>query len=304
MTTEISQKRFDELMSASHPAIVLTVERTVSKEEAADINQAINDHLADLYDADDMRPVWVRFQSVDGCDIHHLLNHMAPSDRSVLDYLILAVEGIGKYTIVTSFDFCRRQWPKKTATKTKLKTPPKVTSNNPANPTVTKKIEFYPPPNPTVLPLSLRFMSCEEAMREAYKLGDIFDRWPFVGFDRSDLRAWSTKLVAEFGERYPYLAQADAALHGKLTEVIECVGSTPHPPIFEFRRFWMSVKRGAVRSWVELADDLLRVMSEGEGEKVSRSDDRTSLTGRRHFVPARKKPALTTGIARGMVADE
>ncbi|HEV7246233.1 MAG TPA: hypothetical protein VGN93_04505 [Shinella sp.] len=319
MTTEISQERYDELFSVAHQAILLTVEKEVSTEEASAINKAIADHLVLIEEAGDMRPVWVRFQAVSRCDIHHLQCYMAPSDRSILNGLILAVDAVNKYTMVSSFDFRSRQWPKKAVKKTKLTTPPRTNGNDAANPAITRKLEFNIPPNPSALPMKLRFMACEEAMREAYKLGDIYDRWPFFGFDRDDLRVCSDKLVAEFGTRYPYLAEADAALGGKITAVVTELGKHPYQPAFERKRFWMSVKAGGVNSWTHLADELLAVIAKGAGDDFKYfeeptadtlassyiySDDRTALTGRRHFVPARRKPPLTTGNARGMVAED
>lgn len=319
MTTEISQGRYDELFTVAHPAILLTVEKEVSTEEASAINNAIGAHLARLDEAGDMRPVWVRFRAVSRCDIHHLQCHMSPSDRSILNDLLLAVDGIDKFVLVSSFDFRSRQWPKKSAKKTKLTTPPRTNGNDPSNPAITRKLDFNTPPTPAALPMKLRFMACEEAMREAYKLGDMYDRWPFFGFDRDDLRVCSDKLVAEFGTRYPYLAEADAALGGKISTVITELGKHPYPPAFERKRFWLSVKAGGVNSWTPLADDLLAMIAKSAGDEFKHfeeptadtlvssyiySDDRTSVTKRRHFVPARRKPALTTGNARGMVADE
>lgn len=319
MTTEISQEHYDELFSVAHPAILLTVEKEVSTEEASAINQAIGKHLSGLDEAGDMRPVWVRFHAVNRCDIHHLQCYMAPSDRSILSELILSVDAVEKYMLVSSFDFRSRQWPKKSAKKTKLTTPPRTNGNDSSKPAITKKLEFNPPPTPAALPMKLRSMACEEAMREAYKLGDIYDRWPFFGFNRDDLRVASERLVADFKIRFPYLAEADVALGGKITKVISELGKHPYQPAFERRRFWMSVKAGGVNSWASLADDLLAVIAKGAGDEFKHfeeptdenlvssyiySDDRTSVTKRRHFVPLRKKPALTTGIARGMVADE
>jgi hypothetical protein len=318
MTTEISQERYDELMSVAHPAVLLTVEKPVSSEQASAINKAIAEYLAPLDEAGDMRPIWVRYLAVDRCDINHLQCYLAPSDRSTLNDLVLAVDGLSKYMLVTSFDFRSRQWPMKTA-KTTLTTPPKTNGNDPANPTVTKKREFNPPPNPNVLPVKLRFMACEEAMREAYKLGDMYDRWPFFGFDRDDLRVVSAKLVAEFPTRYPNLAEADVAMDGRITQVITELGKHPYQPAFERKRFWMSVKAGGVNSWTRLANELLAVIAKGAGDEFKHfdeptadtlassyiySDDRTSVTKRRHFVPVRRKPTLTTGIARGMVVDD
>ncbi|QIX22398.1 hypothetical protein FOB41_15210 [Agrobacterium pusense] len=102
-------------------------------------------------------------------------------------------------------------------------------------------------------------------MSEARKLGQIYDRWPFYGFDKNDLRVWSEKLVAEFGERYPYLAEADKALGGKLTEVIEELGKHPFQKPFELRRFWISVQKGGVKSWTPLANELLCEIANGAG---------------------------------------
>lgn len=277
MTTKLTNEQSNELYKGQHPAILLNVTKTISTAEGAAINRRITEYLATLDDADDMRPVWVRFSDISTADVHFLQSHLAPTDKASLTALVLAIENVERFSLVSSFDFKTRQYPKKAMKKSKIKLPSGL-PNDPDNKQITKKPEFYPHPDPSYLPIKLRFFACEEAMREAFKLGDIYERWPFFGFDRDDLRITSEKLVAEFVERYPYLAEADKALDGKLTEVIRELGKHPYQKPFELRRFWASVKRGGVRSWPQLANDLLCEIAKGAGNPYKHYEEAEELT--------------------------
>lgn len=264
MTTKLTNEQCDELYKRQHPATLLNVTKTISTAEGAAINESITDYLATVDDADDMRPVWVRFSDIGTADVYFLQSHLAPTDKAFLTALVLAIEDVERFSLVSSFDFKTRQYPRKAPKKSKIR----LQSGQPCDPNnkqITKKLEFYPHPDPSYLPIKLRFFACEEAMREAFKLGDIYERWPFFGFDRDDLRITSEKLDAEFADRYPYLAEADKALDGKLTEVIRELGKHPYQKPFELCRFWASVKRGGVRSWPHLANDLLCEIAKGAG---------------------------------------
>lgn len=279
MTTKLTNEQCDELYKGQHPAILLNVTKTISTTEGAAINQSITDYLAMVDDAadNDMRPVWVRFSDIGTADVFFLQSHVAPADKASLTALVLAIDDVERFSLVSSFDFKARQYPTKAPKKSKFKLPAGL-PNDPDNKRVTKKLEFYPHPEPSYLPIKLRFMACEEAMREAFRLGDNYERWPYFGYDRDALRSTSEKLVAEFAERYPYLAEADKVIGGKLTEVICELGKHPYQKPFELRRFWASVKRGGVRSWPQLADDLLCEIARGAGNPYKHYEEGEELT--------------------------
>ncbi|MBP2235234.1 hypothetical protein J2Z31_001726 [Sinorhizobium kostiense] len=277
MTTKLTDERYNELYQAKHEAILLNVEKSVSTTEGAAINRSITEYLSTLQDADDMRPVWIRFADIGTANVYFLQSHLASADKASLAALVLAIEGVERFSLVSSFDFKTRQYPRKAMKKSKFKLPTGLPSD-PNNKRITKKLEFYPFPDPNCLPLKLRFFSCEEAMREAFKLGDIYERWPFFGYDRDDLRVTTEKLVAEFAERYPYLAEADKVIGGKLTEVITELGKHPYQKPFELRRFWSSVKRGGVRSWAQLANELLAEVAQGAGNPYRHYEEAEEMT--------------------------
>ncbi|TBA24694.1 hypothetical protein [Rhizobium ruizarguesonis] len=266
MTTKLTGEQNNELYHAKHEAILLYVGKSLSIKEGAAINRAIVEYLATLEDTDDMRPVWMRFSDIGAANVYYLQPHLASTDKASLSALVLAIDGVERFSVVSSFDFKTRQFPTKATKKSSFKLPAGLPAN-PNNKRITKKLEFYPPPDANCLPIKLRVFACEEAMREAYKLGDIYDRWPFFGFDHNDLRVTTEKLVAEFAERYPYLAEVDRVLDGKLTEVIRELGKHPYQKPFELRRFWMSVHRGGVKSWKELAEELLCEIARGGGNR-------------------------------------
>lgn len=277
MTTKLTDEQFNELFQARHEAILLNVGKSVSTAEGAAINRRITEYLATTDDADDMRPVWVRFSDISTADVYFLHSHLAPTDKASLTALVLAIEDVERFSMVSSFDFKTRQHPKKAMKKSKIKLPSGL-PNDPNNKRITRKLEFYPHPDPSYLPIKLRFFACEEAMGEAYKLGDIYERWPLFGFDRDDLKVWSEKLVAEFADRYPYLAEADKALDGKLTEVIAELGKYPHQKPFELRRFWISVQKGGVKSWKPLANELLCEIARGAGNPYEHYEEMEEVT--------------------------
>lgn len=308
MTTKIPDDYYTSLHSRPHPAVLLTVEKSLTREEGMAVSKTIREYLEAAPDTDDMQPLWTRFVDIDATDVHFLQGFFSPADKGFLGELVLAIDEVRKFSMVSSFDFKARQYPKKS---TRKATPVSAPIGNLEG--LRRGL-----PDPNRLPIGLRFFACEEAMAEACKLGKIFGRWPFFNFDKGDLRAYSEKLVSEFPERYPYLAEADKAIGGKLTEVIAELGKHPHPPAYELRRFWKCVENGDVMAWTELGNYLLREIAKGAGNPFQHyeedvwaspgmragSGDRASVTKYGSFLKTRHKPALTSGSTRGMVADD
>ncbi|MBB3314597.1 hypothetical protein FHT77_000439 [Rhizobium sp. BK181] len=258
MTSKIPEDH--RLYDKSHRAIVLTAEARMTVPDGAKVTGAVTDYLKSALDAGELLPVWVRFTDLQDREIFDLQPFFAPADRDFLNGLILAIEGVDKHMTVSSFSYKARQFPKKD----RKRATGKPLRRNDGEGAAAKASDIAIP-DPNCLPLSLRFFACEEALAEAKKLGEIYDRWPFFGFCRDDLKTCSEKLVAEFAERYPYLAEVDKVLDGRLTEVIMELGKHPYQKPFELRRFWKSVRHGGVKSWKQLANELLCEIAQGAG---------------------------------------
>lgn len=315
MTTKISDGDYKRFHDRSHTAILVTVEESVSREQGLAIAREIREHLEAAEDTGEMRPLWLKFAAFDTARVHFLQPSFAPSDRWLLGELIRRVPAVCRLSLVPSFDFKVRQWPKR-RTKAAAAGKPLVGHA----PRSSGRTGAYPPPETNMLPLRFRFFACDEAMKEAYELGTMFDRWPFYGFDNDGLKSSADKLVSGFSTRYPYLAEVDKLIGGKLTSVITALGNAPHQPPFELRRFWMSVSRGGVRSWEGLADDLLDVIAGGKGNPFRFHEEPETTGAASHGSPDRKSvtkqgtfriwhkmsspAALTPSHARGMVVED
>ncbi len=253
------------------------MERKLATAECFDAARRIEAFVAAAEDADEMRPLWVRFADVDTADVHYPVSYFCPEDKAFLSTLLLAIPEARRFTLVSSFDFMSRQWPKRKPKMTYggLSEKPRAVPEFPG---------FYPPPDPDTLPIKLRFLCCEEAMKEAYTLGENMDRWPFWGRFDHELRSWAHTLVRELDERYPYLAQADVAIGGRLREVLVKLGDHPHQPTFDRRRFWACIRYGAVRHWEQQCDEFLAIMAEGAGDAVRFHEERVEVRdyGRHH----------------------
>lgn len=258
MTSKIPKDH--TLYDKSHRAIVLTAEARMTVPDGAKVINAVTDYLESALDACELLPIWVRFADIQDREIFALQPFFAPMDRDFLNGLILAIGGVDKHMTVSSFSYKARQFPKK---ERKRATGKPLRRNDGEG--AAAKVSDIAIPNPNCLPLSLRFFACDEAVAEARKLGEIYDRWPFFGFCRDDLKTWSQKLVAEFDQRYPYLSEVDKVLDGKLTEVIMELGKHPYQKPFELSRFWISVRKGGVKSWKQLAHELLWEIAKGAG---------------------------------------
>ncbi|ANL28606.1 hypothetical protein AMC90_CH02805 [Rhizobium phaseoli] len=263
MTTKIPEDVVSTLHSKPHRAVHLVVTSKLDATEGAKVLNTVSEFLAETSDTAEMLPVWMRFTDLNDCEIYALQPFFVPSDKDFLSGLILAINGVEKHMTVSSFDYRARQYPKKGNGKKRAVTADPLIRRAKERADATGTVSAIPDPN--CLPLSLRFFACDAALAEAKKLGEIYDRWPFFGFCRDDLKAWSEKLVAEFAERYPYLAEADKVLAGKLTEVITELGKHPYQKPFELRRFWISVRKGGVKSWKQLANELLCEIAKGAG---------------------------------------
>lgn len=274
MTTKIPGELVSTFHSKPHQAVHLVVTSKLDITEGANVSTAVSDYLAETPATAEMLPVWIRFIDLQACEIYALQPYFAPADKEFLSGLILAIDAVERHMTVSSFDYKARQFPKKgkkravTADSLARREKEKAAARGPVNML----------PDPNRLPLSLRFFACEEAMEEGKKLGQIYARWPFFGFGKDDLRVWSDKLVAEFSERYPYLAAADRALDGKLTEVITELGKHPFQQPFELRRFWASVEKGGVKSWKPLAYELLAEIAKGVGNPYKHYEESEELT--------------------------
>jgi len=317
MTAKIPDDDYKSFHERPHPAILVTVEDSVSREQGLAISRSMQEYLEAAEDTNDMRPLWLKFAAIETARVHFLQPSFAPTDRQFLGELIRRVPATCRLSLIPSFDFKVRQWPKR---RTKAAAAGKPLAGH--VPRSSGRIGTYPPPDASMLPLKFRFFACEEAMQEAYELGTMFDRWPFYGFDKDDLKSSSDKLVSGFSTRYPYLAEVDKLIGGKLTSVITALGDAPHQPAFELRRFWMSVARGGVRSWEGLADDLLDVIADGKGDplRFHEEPEKTTTGTARLYSPDRKSvtkpstfrtrykmsstPVLTPSHARGMVVED
>lgn len=257
MTTMIPDDYYDEMYSRPHPAILLTVDEALSTAEGLAVSRAIRELLMKTSDRDDMLPVWVRFVAFDATEVHFLQPYFCPSDKLFLAKLVIEIDAVRKHTSVSSFDFSARQYPKRTHRATPVSPRLKREGHSDGTPYL----------NINRLPLSLRFFQCPAAHSEAKELGTIYSRWPFVGFSNGDLLGYAERLAAEFEQRYPYLAEADRAICGRLTKVIEELGKHPHQPAFELRQFWTAVKKGDVSGWSGLADNLLEQVVSGQVDR-------------------------------------
>lgn len=271
MTSKIPEDH--QLYDKPHRAIVLTVESKTTVPEAAEIANAVTGYLEAAYDSGELLPVWIRFSDLQDREMFALQPHLAPTDRDFLNRLILALDAVDKHSTVSSFDHKTRQYPKKERKRTIAK--PLRPNNGEGASTRASGIAI---PDPNRLPIALRFMACEEAMAEAKKLGQVYDRWPFFGFDKDDLRVWSEKLVVEFEDRYPYLAEADKVLDGKLTQVITELGKHPFQKPFELKSFWYAVQKVAVKAWTPLADELLAEIAKAAGNPYKHYEEGGELT--------------------------
>lgn len=271
MTSKIPEDH--QLYDKPHRAIVLTVESKMTVPDAAEVTNAVTGYLEAAHDSGELLPVWLRFSDLQGREMFALQPHLAPTDREFLNTFILAIDGIDKHTTVSSFGYKTRQFPRKERKRTISKP---LRRNDGEGAAV--KSSGIAIPDPNRLPIALRFMACEEAMAEAKKLGQVYDRWPFFGFDKDDLRVWSEKLVVEFEDRYPYLAEADKVLDGKLTEVITELGKHPFQKSFELRRYWYAIQKGAVKAWTPLANELLAEIAKGAGNPYKHYEEANELT--------------------------
>ncbi|WP_018858484.1 hypothetical protein [Rhizobium sp. 42MFCr.1] len=295
MTRKIAEDH--RLYDKSHRAIVLTAEARLTIPDGAKVTRAVTDYLESALDAGELLPVWIRFADLEDREIFDLQPFLAPLDRDFLTGLILAIDGVDKHMTVSSFSYKARQFPKK---ERKRATGRPLRCNDGEG--AAAKASGIAIPDPNRLPLNLRFMACDEAMTEARKLGEVFDRWPFFGFCRDDLKAWSEKLVAEFADRYPYLAEADKALDGALTEAIRELGKHPYQKPFELRRFWLSVRHGGVKSWKQLANELLYEIAKGAGNPFRHYEEMEAPTTAAAFLNRDDRPprnrAFMTRYAR------
>lgn len=273
MTTEISAQVTSTLYSKPHQAVHLVVTSKLDIAGGGKVLREVCALLAEAPDTADMLPVWIRFTDLQACEIYSLQPYFASADKDFLSRLSLAIDGVDKHMIVSSFDYQARQFPKK-GTKRAVTADPLARKEK-------ERVAGAPVtmlPDPNRLPLSLRFFACEEAIEEAKRLGQNYDRWPFFGFCRDDLKIYSQKLVAEFAERYPYLAEVDRVIDGKLTEVIAELGKHPYQKPFELRRFWISVRKGGVTSWKQLAEELLCEMAKGDGNRFKHYEEMEAPT--------------------------
>ncbi|QCL83379.1 hypothetical protein CFBP5875_01555 [Agrobacterium pusense] len=274
MTTKIPEDVVSTLYSKPHRAVHLMVTSKLGVTDGAKVSNAVSDYLAETPDKAEMLPVWLRFTDLQDCEIYTLQPYFVPADKDFLSDFILTIDDVEKHMTVSNFDYRVRQFPKKG--KKRAVTADPLVRREKERAAALGPVTMLPDPNR--LPLSLRFFACEEAMSEAQKLGQIYDRWPFYGFDKNDLRVWSEKLVAEFGERYPYLAEADRALDSKLTEVITELGKHPFQKPFELRRFWYAIQKGGVKSWTPLANELLCEIAKGAGNPYKHYEEGSELT--------------------------
>ena len=239
--------------------------------EGLAVSKAIREHLKRTPDTNDVLPVWVRFMNIAAAEVYVLQPYFCPSDKAFLSELVLAVEAVKKHTSVASFDYHARQHPKKH----------RATPVSPPLKSAARNDECML--DPYRLPLDLRFIACEEGRAEARQLGELYSRWPFIGFEKADLEDWSEKLASEFAERYPYLAQADVVLGGRLTRVIRELGRHPHQPAFELRRMWISMQKFSVMTWSELADELLAVIATGQGDRYRWLEENVETPAEKHL---------------------
>lgn len=273
MTTEIPTDYYQRLHQTGHAAVLLTVENKLSTEESVAVLKRVRGFLNDIDDGDDMRPAWLRFVDVASADVNFLVPLFCPTDKKVLSQLLIAVPEIKRHTLISQFDYMARQWPRKAIKNSR--------GGLSGRPQVLKR-EFHEPQNPNTLPLKLRFMACEAAMREAYTLGERMDDWPFFGFTKTEMKVWSEKLAREFDGRYPYLAEADRAIGGRLTRVISELGNHPDQPTFDRRSFWMCIRKGAVRHWEKQCDVFLKVISQRTGNAYKHYEEKVDVSNFDH----------------------
>ncbi|MCW5710612.1 hypothetical protein [Shinella sp.] len=289
MTTKLPDDDDSKLYTVPHAAILLTAEQPLSREAGIAAMQAVTACLEAADDTGDMRPMWIKFESIDTVHIYHLLAVRVPASRSFLGELVKAVPSIDRFNLVASFDYRARQYPK----------PRKRVSVSGKMPVkqAPRSVEDYV----SEWPLKLRFLATDEARREARELGSIYERWPFFNFSDEDLRETSDRLMRDFGERYPLLAEADRIMGGKITKVIAELGRHPHAPVWERKRFWATLKNCAVMSWEAFADDLLAEIAAGRTDRFRFHEERLGTAAERHLhrdVARKGKPVVTVNEPR------
>jgi len=285
MTTRLPDDHSNRLHDIPHAAILVTTEQPLSREAGIAAMQAIMATLEAAEDTDDMRPVWLKFESIGTARVHFLLPVFAPADRTFLTELVAAVPAFERFYLVAAFDYQARQNPKRKKRMSAAAKMPRVHCSPP------RSVEDYI----SEWPLKLRFLASDEARREAHELGSIYERWPFFNFSDEDLQNASERQVRDFDERYPLLAQADRILNGKITRVIAALGRHPHAPVWERKRFWGTLKNGAFLHLEAFADDLLAEIAAGRVDRFRNHEERLDTAAEKHLhrdIARKGKPVV------------
>lgn len=259
MTTQFNDSQMEALHSRTFSAIVIKVDQSITVKRASEINALVTEYLETATETDEMMPVFINYIDVGTTELFFPMSYPSPADKAFLDRLLTFVDEAKSYKRVSKFNYREEQFPKQSIKKKSAK---KVTD---------KKLKEEPIytrlPSLDYLPTDLRFMHCEEAMKECDKIAEIFGRWPFYGFQKDDLRVWTEKLVKEFDDRYPYLAEANRVIEGRLTKVITELGKHPYQDNFDRNSFWLSIKSGWAWKWMHSTGTFLDSIAKGNGSE-------------------------------------